>query len=171
MILILLAVLWFTPLSRLVYVLAPLWLVWVVLGNYRVLVTDTDPSRAMLDYDRSHRSLFRNETAQLASDYKAICAKDDYFREQSDAIYSAYSVILAKSRKYLGSALEYMRQYDYVSRPAARHMQELSRNSATLVRRCQELSEACFKINDAASDVDISVIDDLLQALEQMQDD
>lgn len=148
-----------------------LWVVWVAVANYRLLISEKDTVKLLKAYDKKHGRLFRHSIEKLTWNHTAILAKESYFSEQSESIQNAYQLICLKSEKYLNSAIAYMRQYDYVSRPQPFHMQELARNSDILVAKLQELSEDCFKINDAASDIDISIIDDLLSALDGMQDD
>lgn len=169
--LLLIAVLYFLFPATVAIAFGLLWLLWVIISNYRILIAEQDTAKQLRAYDRAHGSLFCHQIEKLTWNHQAILAKEPYFREQSQSIYEAYQLIARKSERYLESAIAYMKQYDYISRPRPSHMMELTGRSDILVSKLQELSEDCFKINDAASDIDISVIDDLLQALNEMQDD
>ena len=148
------------------------WLVLLIGGNWHVIMRQDDVRTQLRSYDRRHGGMFSTQVFRLIRNDDAITAKGKYFNDQGNIqIYKAYALMANKSRKYLASALGFMEQYDYVTRPQFNQIDRICELSDELVRKLQELSNDCYRINDAASDVDISVIDDLLVALDAMQED
>lgn len=159
------------------------WMIWTVFSNFVIYKSHKEEQDPIKQFERKVSATLRKHHVtelpleiehcirNLATNYYVVLAKQQFFTEQTDNIQKAYRLIYDKSVKYLNSAAAFLEQYDFVRTPASPYLQKLQQNSMDLTDKLQELSMNCFLINDQASEVDISIIDDLLQALQDIQDD
>ena len=145
------------------------WGILVITGNYNILTKEHDIVKYVLKYNREHDNLFHDYLRQMELNVKAEIAKAPYFNKQPESIQRAYDLIIKKQESYFEIIFEYMRQYDYVTKPRSSEARELAEKSNQLHEKFLELCEDCYAINSASSTVDISIIDDLLASLDEMQ--
>lgn len=147
-----------------------LWLVVTGALNYLVYTNSKDLT---LRIEKSAKyGLFRDEINLLKRNYLAVLDwgsnTSEYDAESS--ITKAYNLISTQMDNTVESAIKYIKTYDYHTRPRPGYLLDLCNKSNQLVRRLHELQELILKVDDSTSDVDITYVDDLLDALREMHD-
>lgn len=144
------------------------WFAWTAASNAFLLLRRTDPEAQLLAISRRHGHAFQHEIGQILAARHSVLTRKDFFECQNDPIRDAYGLILQKTEANVLSAIDYMRCYDFVSRPPAAHMAKLAGSSDEIMKTTNELAEVLFHIDDSLRGVDTSELDDLIAALSEL---
>ena len=146
------------------------WAAWTVWSCHAQLKRLEDLPARLARTCRRHGGLFHGEAEALLRAWGSAEAKAAFFAGQPEGIAHGYDLIRRRIWSDMESALHYAESYDYVSRPDPRIMRELVLDGNDMVVRLNRLSDYVFRIDEGAGDVDVSGLDDLLHALETVDD-
>lgn len=116
------------------------------------------------------RGFFDNQIEHLVKNYHAIQQWGSNAKEydETSSITKSYNLIVSQMNNIMESAIKYIKTYDYISQPRSTYIVGLLDKSDTLVSKLHELQELILKVDDSTSDVDISYVDDMLEALREL---
>lgn len=150
-----------------------LFLMWAIVTGllvYMEVVSGKDPLIKLRKAPKA--GMFQKQVQQLCTSYMSVYSWRDHQKDYDaeSSIYKSYDLIASQMDNIIESATKYIKTYDYYSRPTPSYLNDLVRQSKGLVERLHELQDLILKVDDSTSDVDITYVDDLLEALRDMRD-
>lgn len=147
-----------------------IWFLYMIIINaYMILSNDI---KTMLRRADKH-NLFTREVGNIIRAADSIAFYSDIFGkyDEGNPIRKTYDMLRQKSDSNIQKAVKWLSQYNKISNPSSKYIQDLSENSLQIMHKLDELNELTLQIEDSATNVDISYVDDLLKSLKEIIDD
>lgn len=146
------------------------WLVFAVWSNYNILIKEND-LLGLLRSANKHR-YFNHQVSTLSDCYNAIEQKREYFETypEDNSIRKSYVLLSKQITANIRAATNYMSGYDYVTKSSYNYLDRICNQSCDLVQKLHELSDLVAQVDDSASNVDITYVDDFIKSLRSVQD-
>lgn len=146
---------------------------WLILTgglNYMAYSNSQNPLSQL--QKASKQNGFIRPIRTLTTNYHAIMDWAEHAKEYDaeSSITKSYELLSSQMNNIIESASKYVKTYDWHTRPKPKYLLDLVDQSNKLVARLHELQELILKVDDSTSDVDITYVDDLLQALREVQE-
>ena len=144
------------------------WLIWVAYSNYQFIFHSRDIIAEMKAADKRH--LFDAQIMVFSDANQSILLKKELFEQYEDMgkISQTYEMIATQVRNNTESALNFIKNYDYISNASRSYLLSLTSETRDLIRKLNELSDMLLKIEDDSHDVDISYVDEMLDSLRRV---
>ena len=147
-----------------------IWLIWALSSNYLCIVMDSDIRYRLKQADS--RKFFRTQVEKI------IWALDSFREgnrtfcqyEEDNSIRKTFEILNRRVWSNAEKACRFMKNYNYTSGQNMGYLTELVKDCETAVQKLSELSDLVTQVEDSASEVDISYVDDMLAALKQVKD-
>lgn len=154
-----------------VYILIAIWGSYAVYSNYQLILKQNDIIASLKASAKG--SYFEAQITRLSKVYNAISNRQDFYSryEEGDSIRSAYDLLQKQIASNIVQATNYIKHYDYITKPRTTYLDEIVRNSNELLTKSIELSELVLQIEDSTSDVDTTYVDDMLESLRKVVKD
>ena len=146
------------------------WLILTAGLNYMAYTNSKNPLNQLQKV--SKKNGFIRPIRTLTTNYMAIMDWAEHAKEYDpeSSITKSYELLSSQMNNIIESAAKYVKTYDWHTRPKPKYLLDLVDQSNKLVSRLHELQELILKVDDSTSDVDITYVDDLLQALREIKD-
>jgi len=145
------------------------WLCLAIYTNYDLLIKSKDLMGRLKSANK--HGMFRHQVSVIEDSYLAIEHKSEFFMsyDESSSIRKAYDLLQKQMLSNLNASVKYLEGYDYRTRPSTRYIDNICRECEELVSKLNDLSELVASIDDSASDVDVTYVDDLIKSLRSVQ--
>lgn len=144
------------------------WFAWVIYSNYQFIFRSRDIIDEMRRSDKMH--LFEPQIMVFSDAGKSVILKKEMFEQYEDMgkISQAYELIATQVSNNTESALNFIKNYDYISNASRQYLYNLTNETRELIRKLNDLSDMLLQIEDDSHDVDICYVDEMLDSLRRV---
>ena len=128
-----------SPVPAAFYAVSAVAFVYMTIANYSILVKKEDMEKSLIRY--SSRG-FRQEITDILSARQSLAARENFFLTcGNQRLADSYRQTVEAVEENMSEALLFLKAYDFVSKPPAARMLDLSRESREAVSDLNELTE------------------------------
>lgn len=149
-------------------IMLTMWLIWVIYSNYQFIFHSRDIIAEMRRADKRH--LFDTQIMVFNDANKSVQLKKELFKQYEDMgkISQAYEMIAIQVYNNTESALNFIKNYDYISNASRNYLLNLTNETRELIHKLNDLGDMLLQIEDDSHDVDISYVDEMLDSLRRV---
>ena len=149
-------------------IMLTMWLIWVIYSNYQFIFHSRDIIAEMRRADKRH--LFDTQIMVFNDANKSVQLKKELFKQYEDMgkISQAYEMIAIQVYNNTESALNFIKNYDYISNASRNYLLNLTNETRELIHKLNDLGDMLLQIEDDSHDVDISYVDEMLDSFESL---
>lgn len=143
------------------------WFIYVLIIN-RHLVKSDNALAKMKAADKYRR--FTEQTSKIEQAANSVLFYKPIFEkyEEDNSIRRTYQLLADKSDRNVLKATRWLSSYNHIAGQPVQYIQTLAEDSVYIINKLNELNELVLQVEDSATKVDISYVDDMLQALKEI---
>lgn len=163
-----------TILSGLGGLFAIVWMVYLIVTNYRLLIKNQAPKEQMKQVSQRLREsdkkgIFASQIRMLSAQYDSILSRKDYFMNKQDNMQELYCKIEEQMLSNVDSAEGFMKTYDYITCPKPEYLNKLCASGDELVAKYNKLVEQLVDVDTNLTTFDATYVDDVIDCLEKVK--
>lgn len=146
------------------------WVVYMIMCNVSLLKSD-DIKAKLIQADKY--KMFSPYVKEICNTVDSVEFYRDVFSgyPPDNSIHETFEYLDKKAYQNAERGYRWIKTYNYISCPSHKYIIELTNNCYEISKKLSELNELMIKVEDSASDVDISYVDDLLASLKELLGD
>ena len=143
------------------------WSFWLIVGGWFAVGEFGECDRIFRQMHKADKGdCFRKKIDQLEMLYYAVISREDYYSTLQNSYVELYCSVKNKMEANLRVVYNYLRAYDYVTRPKKSSLvKQLVDENKMLVEKLNTLTECLVRVDASSEDFSTKEIDDTVAAL------